>query len=108
MIDYGENDYLHSKMSWVEKNRKINNRVGGMIIRDSRVNTNIVEKIWRETERETERDRETERERDKERQRDIETERDRESSISGTLRNSSLHDKLNFNLPINNICSSTV
>ena len=77
---------------------------GGMIIRDSRVNTNIVEKIWRETERETER----QRERDKERQRDIETERDRESSISGTLRNSSLHDKLNFNLPINNICSSTV
>ena len=71
MIDYGENDYLRSKMSWVEKNRKINNRVGGMIIRDSRVNTNIVEKIWRERqrERETERDRETERE----------TKRDRET-----------------------------
>ena len=81
---------------------------GGMIIRDSRVNTNIVEKIWRETERERDRERDRETERDKERQRDIETERDRESSISGTLRNSSLHDKLNFNLPINNICSSTV
>ena len=54
MMDYGENGYLHSvgkndwkliiggvgiKMSWVEKNRKINNRGGGggTIIRDSRV-----------------------------------------------------------------------
>ena len=27
MMDYGENGYLHSKkMSWVEKNRKINNQ----------------------------------------------------------------------------------
>ena len=40
MMDYGENGYLYSKMwrggalvgikmSWVEKNRKINNRGGG-------------------------------------------------------------------------------
>ena len=61
MIDDGENGYLHSKMwakwlrnnnrgfginmSWVEKNRKTNNR-WGTIIRDSRVVFDIEKVPW--------------------------------------------------------------
>ena len=83
-----------------------------MIIRDSRVNTNIVEKIWRERERERERERgrERDRERQRETERDRETERQRERDRERAPSVELLEIRLCMTsyLPINNICSSTV